>query len=97
MIPPGLTANSPPVAPFAATSIIVGSALNCKISRGLYTLKYYGDFVCFCLYQRNKKLPALVKYSFSSKLTRTLKGASDAEIIGNSVIKQWLKLQYSLI
>ena len=95
MIPPGLTANSPPVAPFAATSIIAGSALNCKISRGIYTLKYYGDhdFVYLCLYQRNKNLLALVKYSFSSKLTRTLKGASDAEIIGNSVIKQWLKLQ----
>ena len=43
MIPPGLTANSPPVAPFASASIITGSALNCKISRGLYTLKYYGD------------------------------------------------------
>ena len=92
MIPPGLTANSPPVAPFASTSIITGSALNCKISRGIYTLKYY--FVYLCLYQRNKNLLALVKYSFSSKLTRTLKGASDAEIIGNSVIKQWLKLQY---
>ena len=94
MIPPGLTANSPPVAPFASASIITGSALNCKISRGLYTLKYYGDFVCLCLYQRNKNLLALVKYSFSSKLTRTLNGALDAEIIGSSISKQWLKLQY---
>ena len=57
MIPPGLTANSPPVAPFAATSIIVGSALNCKISRGLYTLKYYGDFMILfvCVYTREIK------------------------------------------
>ena len=53
------------------------------------------DFIWFVyVYTREiKNLPALGKNSFSSKLTRTLNGALDAEIIGSSISKQWLKLQ----
>ena len=93
MIPPGRTANSP-VSAILAVSVIVGSASNSKSSIGLYALKCYGIIWFVYVYTREiKNLPALGKNSFSSKLTRTLNGALDAEIIGSSISKQWLKLQ----